>query len=547
MLRHERDVFLSLGAAMLGSVCQTVVPLVERQIVDDVILRHTSPLWPWLVLLVALAGGELRLRLRPPLPRRPGGARRAVRPAQRHARPPAGAGLRQPRPDADRAAGRPGQLGLDAGPGPAQLLPDHERQRPADGAVARRHALPVAAARPRQRWSSRRALLVVSYRMRWRVFPATWDGQQREGDVAQIVDEDVNGVRVVKAFGQEDRELERVVDAAQTLYGSQMRAVRLQARYQPLLEAIPTLGAGRDPGPRRLAGPAARDHARHLPRLLDLRRPAHRAGPPAGRRPHRSASRPGPASSASSSCSTSPPRSPTHPTPIELPALRGEIALRRRPLRLRRRRAGAAGRRPATSRPASGWPSSGRAGAASRPLAMLVSRFYDPTEGTVSVDGHDLRDVHAAVAAPPGRRRLRGELPLLRLGARQHRLRPARRDRRRDRGRGPGGAGPRVHQRAAARLRHRRRRARADAVRRPAAADRAGPGDPLRPAHPHPRRRHQRRRRPDRGGDPRRAARRHGRPHHAARSPTAARRCTWPIGSSCSTTAGSSSRAPTTS
>ena len=86
------------------------------------------------------------------------------------------------------------------------------------------------------------AVLVVSYRMRWRVFPATWDGQQREGDVAQIVDEDVNGVRVVKAFGQERRELERMVDAAQTLYGSQMRAVRLQSRYQPLLEAIPSFG-----------------------------------------------------------------------------------------------------------------------------------------------------------------------------------------------------------------------------------------------------------------------------------------------------------------
>ena len=47
------------------------------------------------------------------------------------------------------------------------------------------------------------ALFAVSYRMRSRVFPATWDGQQREGDVAQIVDEDVSGVRVVKAFGQE--------------------------------------------------------------------------------------------------------------------------------------------------------------------------------------------------------------------------------------------------------------------------------------------------------------------------------------------------------
>src|SRR5271156_5701375 len=85
-------------------------------------------------------------------------------------------------------------------------------------------------------------LLLVSYRMRRKIFPATWDGQQREGDVIQIVDEDVNGVRIVKAFGQEERELLRVADASQVVYGSQMRAVRLQSRYQPLLEAIPTIG-----------------------------------------------------------------------------------------------------------------------------------------------------------------------------------------------------------------------------------------------------------------------------------------------------------------
>jgi len=60
--------------------------------------------------------------------------------------------------------------------------------------------------------------------------------------VAQIVDEDVNGVRVVKAFGQEQHELQRLTAASETLYGSQMRTVRLQSRYQPLLEAIPSVG-----------------------------------------------------------------------------------------------------------------------------------------------------------------------------------------------------------------------------------------------------------------------------------------------------------------
>src|ERR1700759_838642 len=86
------------------------------------------------------------------------------------------------------------------------------------------------------------ALIAVSYRMRTKIFPATWDAQQREGEVIQIVDEAVGGVRVVKAFGQERRELERVTAASESLYGSQMRAVRLTSRYQPLLQAIPALG-----------------------------------------------------------------------------------------------------------------------------------------------------------------------------------------------------------------------------------------------------------------------------------------------------------------
>ena len=38
----------------------------------------------------------------------------------------------------------------------------------------------------------------------------------------------------------------------------------------------------------------------------------------------------------------------------------------------------------------------GVTGAGKSTLAKLVARFYDPTEGTVRVDGHDLRDVRAA-------------------------------------------------------------------------------------------------------------------------------------------------------
>ena len=64
------------------------------------------------------------------------------------------------------------------------------------------------------------ALAVASGRMRDRVFPATWAAQQRAADVAGVVDEAVSGVRVVKAFAAEEREVARLERAARALYGA---------------------------------------------------------------------------------------------------------------------------------------------------------------------------------------------------------------------------------------------------------------------------------------------------------------------------------------
>ena len=85
------------------------------------------------------------------------------------------------------------------------------------------------------------ALAWVALRLRTKVFPATWDAQQRAGDVAQVVDEAVSGVRVVKGFGQEDRALADLTSAAGDLYRSRVRNVRVQARYTPALQSIPVL------------------------------------------------------------------------------------------------------------------------------------------------------------------------------------------------------------------------------------------------------------------------------------------------------------------
>lgn len=84
-------------------------------------------------------------------------------------------------------------------------------------------------------------LLAVAWWIRRRIRPAVWDAQQREADLAQTASMAIHGVRVVKAFGQEARETQRMTDVADRLYGSRMRNVRLQAGLQPLLDLVPLL------------------------------------------------------------------------------------------------------------------------------------------------------------------------------------------------------------------------------------------------------------------------------------------------------------------
>jgi len=86
------------------------------------------------------------------------------------------------------------------------------------------------------------SLWFISLRSRRTLFPASWDAQQRAAAVAEVVEAAVTGVRVVKGFGQESQEVARLEGASAALYGSRVRTVRLMARYNPALQAIPALG-----------------------------------------------------------------------------------------------------------------------------------------------------------------------------------------------------------------------------------------------------------------------------------------------------------------
>ncbi|HUD37749.1 MAG TPA: ABC transporter ATP-binding protein [Streptosporangiaceae bacterium] len=86
------------------------------------------------------------------------------------------------------------------------------------------------------------ALFVISIASRNKLFPASWYAQQQAANVAGVVDGAVTGVRVVKGFGQEEQEVNRLEGVSKILYAARVRTVRLTARFNPTLQAVPSLG-----------------------------------------------------------------------------------------------------------------------------------------------------------------------------------------------------------------------------------------------------------------------------------------------------------------
>lgn len=83
---------------------------------------------------------------------------------------------------------------------------------------------------------------MVTARARRTLFPATWSAQQSAADIAQHVEETVTGVRVVKGFGQEEREIATLRTRAGTLFAQRLRAARLTATTVAVMATLPALG-----------------------------------------------------------------------------------------------------------------------------------------------------------------------------------------------------------------------------------------------------------------------------------------------------------------
>jgi ATP-binding cassette, subfamily B, bacterial len=85
-------------------------------------------------------------------------------------------------------------------------------------------------------------VFVLSVRMRKSMFPVSWLIQSRLAEIATIVDENINGVRVVKSFVAEPRELKTLAEAADRLKWSYIKDADLRARFTPAVQNLPQVG-----------------------------------------------------------------------------------------------------------------------------------------------------------------------------------------------------------------------------------------------------------------------------------------------------------------
>ena len=86
------------------------------------------------------------------------------------------------------------------------------------------------------------ALFFTANRFAGRVMGLSFRIQQRLADLSQVVEEAVAGIEVVKSYGQEAAEENRLDASAAQIYDDSVSIARFRSTYAPLFELIPALG-----------------------------------------------------------------------------------------------------------------------------------------------------------------------------------------------------------------------------------------------------------------------------------------------------------------
>ncbi|WP_416520838.1 ABC transporter ATP-binding protein [Streptomyces achromogenes] len=239
--RYPKDVVLALGSSLAGMAVMAVVPLITKVIIDDVIGGHSRAMAPWAGALIGAAvlvyvltyirryyGGRLALDVQHDLRTEMYGTITRLD------------GRRQDELSTGQVVGR-ATSDLQLIQGLLFMLPmtiGNVLLFLLSLVIMAWLSLPLTlvalAVAPALGWIARRS--------RTRLHPATWYAQAQAAAVAGVVDGAVSGVRVVKGFGQEEQETNKLREVGRRLFAGRLRTIRLNSRYTPALQAVPALG-----------------------------------------------------------------------------------------------------------------------------------------------------------------------------------------------------------------------------------------------------------------------------------------------------------------
>lgn len=390
VMAHRGAAIVSVAAAVVGTAATALIPVIERSVIDDVIGGSGHALAPYLIVLGALGIGRFFMTVA----RRWAGGKLAygvqadLRDAvfdhlidldmAQHDELPAGQLVSRANTDVNMVFQVLQMVALVTGNIVMAVL--------AVGFMISFAPLLAAIAV---------AVLAVTFAVAWQmrdtVYVSTWDASQREAEMTAVAEEAISGVRVVKGFGQESREIDRYVHALERLFGGRVRMVRIRALFTSVLQIVPVLGQVVVLGvggwmavhgqvtvgtlvaffsyltqlsaPARMtamflaASQQARSGTERLEELLAMRpgivdAPGAEAYVPSG--------------------------GAVHFADVSFAYPGGPGVLENLDLRI------AAGERVAVV---------GSSGSGKTTLAMLLARFRDPDSGRVLLDGHDVRDL----------------------------------------------------------------------------------------------------------------------------------------------------------
>ncbi|MDX1690768.1 MAG: ABC transporter ATP-binding protein [Acidimicrobiia bacterium] len=85
------------------------------------------------------------------------------------------------------------------------------------------------------------ALFLTARRYAGKVLRLSFQVQQRLADLSRVVEESIGGIQVVKSYGQEDQEQEKLDEEADRIFGRTTRLAKIRSTYAPMFELIPSV------------------------------------------------------------------------------------------------------------------------------------------------------------------------------------------------------------------------------------------------------------------------------------------------------------------